>query len=103
MASATVRLFSRRLGLAIAEELLSLGAAKVLLSARGAEDLEAARSHIAKWLARERRSGEVFAFTADVSVAEGRSALVNHASELFGGALDAVSYTHLTLPTILLV
>jgi Tropinone reductase 1 len=76
---------SKGLGLACVGEFLELGAS-VLFTARGKEELERVHADLAKVHGSER----VHCLAADVSTAEGRTALVSKASELWDGALDVL-------------
>ena len=73
---------TKGLGLACVKEFLNLGA-KVLFTARSADDLEAVGREL-----REKHGDEVQWIAADVSTREGRDTLVDRASQLWSGRLD---------------
>ena len=75
---------SKGLGRAIVAECLSLGAC-VLFTARGRDDLDAAQAAF-----EGAHGGRVHSLAADVSTSEGRAALVERATALWGGALDVL-------------
>ena len=74
---------SKGLGLAIVNEFLDLGAT-VLFTARGQEALDSVCAELTKKHPKER----VHQLAADVSTAEGRTALVAEVTKLYGGKLD---------------